>query len=194
GLKPGRGVVPAGPQAAEYLHGAAVDGVVSRTVRDTAALLDVLTAAPDPGGPYPAVTRPEAGYAELARRPPRRLRIGFATDSPLGTPVSPHAVAAVEETAKLLEQLGHTLEPARTGIDERQLAFDFLALWSASLAATVDEVRAATGARRSAFELDTHLVATAGRVQRASGYITAHNRWNTYNRQLAAFHQDYDLL
>lgn len=194
GLKPGRGVVPAGPHAAEYLHGAAVDGVVSRTVRDTAALLDVLTAAPDPGGPYPAVTRPEAGYAELARRPPRRLRIGFATDSPLGTPVSPYAVAAVEETAKLLEQLGHTLEPARTGIDERQLAFDFLAMWSASLAATVDEVRAGTGARRSAFELDTHLVASAGRVQRASEYITAHNRWNTYNRQLAAFHQDYDLL
>ncbi|MFF5140645.1 amidase [Streptomyces sp. NPDC013157] len=194
GLKPGRGIVPAGPQAAEHLHGAAVNGVVSRSVRDTAALLDVLTAAPDPGGPYPAPARPEAGYAELARHAPRRLRIGFATDSPLGTPISSHAVAAVEETVKLLEELGHTLEPARTGIDERQLAFDFLAVWSASLAATIDEVRAATGARRSDFELDTHLIAAAGRIQRANDYITTHNRWNTYNRRLATFHQDYDLL
>jgi amidase len=194
GLKPGRGVVPAGPQAAEHLHGAAVDGVVSRTVRDTAALLDVLTAAPDAGAPYLAAARPGSGYAELAGRPPRPLRIGFATASPLGTPVSPHAVAAVEETAKLLEDLGHTVEAASTGIDERQLAFDFLAMYSASLAAAVDEVRAATGAGRSAFELDTHLLAAAGRVQRASDYVTAHNRWNTYNRLLAAFHQDYDLL
>ncbi|TMR87987.1 amidase, partial [Nonomuraea basaltis] len=194
GLKPGRGIVPAGPRAAEHLHGAAVNGVVSRSVRDTAALLDVLTATPDPGGPYPAAARPGAGYAELARRAPRPLRIGFAIDSPLGTPVSPHAVAAVEETAKLLEELGHTLEPTRTGIDERQLAFDFLAMWSASLAATVDEVRAATGVRRSGFELDTHLIAAAGRIQRANDYITTHSRWNTYNRQLATFHQGYDLL
>jgi amidase len=122
------------------------------------------------------------------------LRIGLTTDSPLGTPVSPHAIAAVEKAAKLLEALGHTLEPARTGIDERQLAFDFLSIWYASAAATIDEIRASSGARRSAFELDTHLLAAAGRVQRASADATAHNRWNTCNRQLAAFHQDYDLL
>ena len=194
GLKPGRGLVPAGPLAAEHLHGAAVNGVLSRSVRDTAALLDVLTAGPDPGGPYPAPARPEGGYAQAARRAPRMLRIGYATDSPLGTPVSPDAVAAVEQTAALLEELGHTLEPARTGIDERQLAFDFLAMWTASLTAIVDETRGRTGAGRSDFELDTLLLAAAGRIQRAHHYIAAHNRWNGYNRRLAAFHEDYDLL
>ncbi|UYM23209.1 amidase [Streptomyces albus] len=113
GLKPGRGLVPAGPATAEDLHGAATNGAVSRTVRDSAALLDVLTARPDPGGPYLAA-RPELPYAELARRP-RPLRIGFTTRSPIGTEVDPHAVAAVDETVGLLARLGHQVElPNRT--------------------------------------------------------------------------------
>lgn len=194
GLKPGRGVVPAGPRAAELVGGAAVDGVVSRSVRDTAVLLDVLTADPDPGGPYAAPARPAGGYAQAALRPPRRLRIGFSTDSPLGTAVSPHAVAAVEQTAALLEGLGHAVEPAGTGIDERRLALDFLSMWTAALAADVEQARSVTGARRSEFELDTLLLAAAGRAQRAHRYIAARDGWNVYNRRLAAFHNEYDLL
>ncbi|WP_411094545.1 amidase [Streptomyces sp. 021-3] len=192
GLKPGRGLVPAGPATAEDLHGAATNGAVSRTVRDSAALLDVLTARPDPGGPYLAA-RPELPYAELARRP-RPLRIGFTTRSPIGTEVDPHAVAAVDETAKLLARLGHEVEPAEPEIDHRQLALDFLAMWTTQLAQTVDEIRRATGAGPGDFELDTHLLAAAGRSLPAPRYFAAHQRWNTYSRQLAAFHERYDLL
>ncbi|MFD0197318.1 amidase [Streptomyces albidoflavus] len=192
GLKPGRGLVPAGPATAEDLHGAATNGAVSRTVRDSAALLDVLTARPDPGGPYLAA-RPELPYAELARRP-RPLRIGFTTRSPIGTEVDPHAVAAVDETAKLLARLGHEVEPAEPEIDHRQLALDFLAMWTTQLAQTVDEIRRATGAGPGDFELDTHLLAAAGRSLPAPRYFAAHQRWNTYSRQLAAFHDRYDLL
>ncbi|MGW9521608.1 amidase [Streptomyces diastaticus] len=192
GLKPGRGLVPAGPAAAEDLHGAATNGAVSRTVRDSAALLDVLTARPDPGGPYLAA-RPELPYAELARRP-RKLRIGFTTRSPIGTEVDPHAVAAVDETAKLLAHLGHEVEPAEPEIDHRQLALDFLAMWTTQLAQTVDEIRRTTGAGPGDFELDTHLLAAAGRSLPAPRYFAAHQRWNTYSRQLAAFHSRYDLL
>ncbi|GAA2558135.1 amidase family protein [Streptomyces koyangensis] len=192
GLKPGRGLVPAGPATAEDLHGAATNGAVSRTVRDSAALLDVLTARPDPGGPYLAA-RPELPYAELARRP-RPLRIGFTTRSPIGTEVDPHAVAAVDETAKLLAHLGHEVEPAEPEIDHRQLALDFLAMWTTQLAQTVDEIRRTTGAGPGDFELDTHLLAAAGRSLPAPRYFAAHQRWNTYSRQLAAFHDRYDLL
>ncbi|MGA5293549.1 amidase [Streptomyces koyangensis] len=192
GLKPGRGLVPAGPATAEDLHGAATNGAVSRTVRDSAALLDVLTARPDPGGPYLAA-RPELPYAELARRP-RPLRIGFTTRSPIGTEVDPHAVAAVDETAKLLAHLGHEVEPAEPEIDHRQLALDFLAMWTTQLAQTVDEIRRTTGAGPDDFELDTHLLAAAGRSLPAPRYFAAHQRWNTYSRQLAAFHDRYDLL
>ncbi|REF00014.1 amidase [Thermomonospora umbrina] len=194
GLKPGRGLTPFGPYAAESLHGAAAQGVVSRTVRDTAAMLDVITSAADPYGPYLAASPPAGGYAEPARREPGPLRIGFTTASPLGTPVDPQAIAAVERTAALLEDLGHTVEPATTGIDESGLATDFLIMWAATMASTIDQIRAETGAPNSAFELDTRLLAAAGRARSASDYVTVHQRWNVYGRRLAAFHETYDLL
>ncbi|GAA1259848.1 amidase [Kitasatospora nipponensis] len=193
GLKPGRGLLPAGPTAAEYLMGAATDGVISRTVRDSALMLDVLTARPDPGGPY-LHARPELPYSELARRTPRRLRIGFATRSPIGTEVDPEAARAVEDAAALLAGLGHDVEAADPAIDERQLAFDFLTMWTTRVAHTLDEIRRTEGVGHEAFELDTQVLAAAGRGLGAVQYYEAHNRWNVYNRQLAAFHAGYDLL
>ncbi|MFD8825448.1 amidase [Streptomyces sp. NPDC059605] len=192
GLKPGRGLVPAGPAVAEHLHGAATDGVISRSVRDSAAMLDVLTARPDPAGPY-LHARPELPYAELARRP-RKLRIGFTTRSPIDTEVDPQAVAAVEDATALLRGLGHDVEPVEPRIDQRQLALDFLAMWTTQLAHTVDAIRGTTGAGPEDFELDTHLLAAAGRGLKAPAYYAAHDRWNVYSRQLAAFHADHDLL
>ncbi|MES9509824.1 amidase [Streptomyces sp. NPDC000609] len=192
GLKPGRGLVPAGPSVAEHLHGAATEGVISRSVRDSAAMLDVLTSRPDAAGPY-LHARPELPYAELARRP-RTLRIGFSTRSPIDTEVDPQAVAAVEDAAVLLRHLGHDVEPAEPEIDQRQLALDFLAMWTTQLAHTVDGILRSTGAGPEDFELDTHLLAAAGRKLKAPAYYAAHDRWNTYSRQLTSFHSRYDLL
>ncbi|MBB1259827.1 amidase [Streptomyces alkaliterrae] len=193
GLKPGRGLVPSGPDHAEYLQGAATDGVLSRTVRDSALMLDLLTAEPDPSGPYlPA--RPDTGYVDQAARPPGRLRIGFTTRSPLDTPVDPEAVAAVEDAARLLADLGHDVEPAEPRIDGHRLAEDFLAVWYTGLAADVAHVRRVTGARDTDFELDTRLMAAAGRSMRAPAYFAANHRWNEHSRTLAAFHAEYDLL
>ncbi len=192
GLKPGRGLVPDGPDAAERMHGAAVTGVVSRSVRDTAAVLDVLT-RPDPTGPYLSA-RPAVAYAELARRGPGTLRIGYSTASPLGTPVSPDAIAAVDDAAALLESLGHHLEPATSGVDERQLAKDFFTMWFAEMAAQVDAARRDTGCGMDAFELDTLIMAALGRATSAPAHVASHNRWNDHIRRLAAFHERYDLL
>ncbi|GAA4548111.1 amidase [Amycolatopsis samaneae] len=193
GLKPGRGLVPCGPDSAESLHGAATDGVLSRSVRDTAAMLDVLTRRPDPGGPYLAAV-PETPYAELARREPGKLRIGYTTYSPLGTEVHPEAVAAVDDAAALLTKLGHDVEPADPGTDGAQLARDFLTMWCASSAATIAEIQRTTGAPDRDFELDTRLLAAAAMATRAPEYVAAHQRWNTHTRALAAFHENYDLL
>ncbi|MEU5389327.1 amidase family protein, partial [Kitasatospora cineracea] len=111
-----------------------------------------------------------------------------------GTEVHPQAVAAVADAAALLEELGHHVEEADTGIDERGLAMDFLAMWATETAATVDEVKRLTGSGNAGFELDTHVLAAAGRRLRAPAYYAAHQRWNRYNRQLAAFHTRHDLL
>ncbi|MGW7708831.1 amidase family protein [Streptomyces sp. NPDC054771] len=122
------------------------------------------------------------------------MRIGFSTRSPIDTEVDPQAVAAVEDAAVLLRHLGHDVEPAEPEIDQRQLALDFLAMWTTQLAHTVDGIRRSTGAGPEDFELDTHLLAAAGRKLKAPAYYAAHDRWNTYSRQLASFHSRYDLL
>ncbi|GGV10582.1 amidase [Streptomyces spectabilis] len=193
GLKPGRGLVPAGPAYGELLAGAATDGVVSRTVRDSAALLDVLTAHPDPGGPYLAA-RPEEPYAELARRTPRRLRVGVSTRSPIGTPVAREAVEAVDAAVKLLTGLGHEVEEAEPAVDGLRMADDFMTMYAVENAAALAELKHRTGAGDDQFELDTHLIAAAGRAVGAVEHSVRHARWNTYARQLAAFHQTYDVL
>ncbi|MCD0449768.1 amidase [Actinocorallia sp. API 0066] len=193
GLKPGRGLLSCGPGYAEYFHGAATEGVITRTVRDSAALLDVMTAIDDPGGPY-RTAKPDTPYAELARREPGRLRIGFTSRSPLGTPVDAEAVTAVESAAALLTELGHDVEPAEPEIDGVRMAQDFLMMWGAEAAATVARIRREGGARPRDFELDTRLLAGAARSVRAEAYLTALERWNGYTRALAAFHARYDLL
>ncbi|WJV50404.1 amidase [Streptomyces flavofungini] len=193
GLKPGRGLVPAGPAYGELLAGAATDGVVSRTVRDSAALLDVLTARPDPGAPFLAA-RPDEPYAELARRTPPKLRVGVSTRSPIGTPVSREAVEAVDTAVKLLVGLGHEVEEAEPHIDGLRMADDFMAMYAAENAATLAELKHRTGADDEQFELDTRLLAAAGRAIGAVEHTVRHTRWNTYTRQLAAFHETYDIL
>ncbi|TCO44276.1 amidase [Actinocrispum wychmicini] len=193
GLKAGRGVVPCGPRTAEQLYGAATDGVISRTVRDSAAMLDVLTARPDLGGPYLSA-HPDTPYAELARRAPGKLRIGYTTTSPIGTPVHPEAVAAVDEAVALLGKLGHDVSPAEPDIDGSQLAQDFLKMWAGEAAATIAEIRRMTGAAITDFELDNRLLAASARGIRAPEYAARHRQWNTYSRALAKFHETYDVL
>jgi amidase len=191
GLKPGRGLVPSGPKVAEPWNGASTNGVISRSVRDSAAMLDVL-AQPDLAGPYLSA-RPEKPYAELARQIPGKLRIGFSATSPAGTPVHPQAVAAVEDAVRLLQSLGHEVEPAEPAVDGRQLALDFLVMLYTEAARTIADARA-IGARPQDFEVDTRMAGAVSRAYTAADYAASLRRWNDYARALAAFHQTYDVL
>lgn len=115
GLKPSRGRATLGPMQADFFYGAAHFLCVSRTVRDTAAFLDVTSGAL-PGDPYntPAPARP---WLEETGSEPGRLRIGFTTADPHGRPVHDECVAAVRNAAKLLESLGHDVEEHDMEID-----------------------------------------------------------------------------
>ncbi len=110
GLKPSRGRISSDP-AGESWAGATTDGVLTRTVRDTAALLDVL-AGPQPGDPYSAPP-PSRPYVAEVGADPGRLRIGLLDSPPQhGRESDPDSVAAVARTADLLARLGHQVEPA----------------------------------------------------------------------------------
>lgn len=191
GLKPGRGRVSMGPRVAEGMFGAAVQGVLSRSVRDSAAMLDVLQ-MPEAYGPYPML-RPPVPYRQLIETPPRRLRIGFSSASPIGTPVHADAVAAVEQAARLLASLGHHVEEAAPAVDGVQLADDFATVWFCMSALLVDEVCRATGAALRDFEADTRLMASIGMRTSSLELMRAQMNWHTHSQALAAFHARYDL-
>lgn len=191
GLKPGRGLVPAGPVKAEHSHGSSVDGVISRSVRDSAAALDTVV-GPYPGGPYPAAI-PERGFSAEVEREPGRLKIGFTGESAFGA-AHPESAAALQDAAALLESLGHDVEPVTPPVDLAALADDYLKASSVSLALGIAEIMAATGAPESWFELDSRIFAMTGRGVRGPDYLATLQRWHGHTRRLAEFHERYDLL
>ena len=152
GLKPGRGRTPWGPEFTEAQHGMAVNHVLTRSVRDSARILDQ-THGEETGSLF-RIAPPQGLYSDAAARSPGKLRIGFSTASPLGMSVDPEAVKAVEDTARLLEDLGHEVEEATPQIDMRQMCMDWLYVWFAQCAVNVDEVQAQTGSGPEGFEAD----------------------------------------
>jgi len=192
GLKPGRARVPGGPLRSDMMHGASVDHVVSRSVRDSAAMLDAIA-----GYEHGAIARlaaPDTSWFEAIGTPPKTLRIGVLDESPLDIPLHAEARTAVDHTVRLLESLGHHVERAAPAIDGLQLGRDFLSMWFTQMALAVDEVRAQTGAKADAFELDTRAMAHVGHAFSVTEYLAMFNRWQGYRHALADFHADYDLL
>lgn len=119
GMKTTRDRNPNGQHDTDRAIGLSVDHVVSRTVRDSAAMLDA-TGYPEANSPfaYPSKERP---YMEEISRAPGKLRIGFSSETPLGKPVDPEIRAALERTAETLKHLGHDVREEGLGIDYRLL-------------------------------------------------------------------------
>ena len=115
GFKPTRARLPDGPYAGEGWAGMAIDGFLTRSVRDTATMLDACEGA-DLGAPYWAPPLGK-GHAAAISRPPRRLRIGICDTTFTGEPIHPEVADAVRAAGKLLESLGHHVEPARPRAD-----------------------------------------------------------------------------
>jgi amidase len=191
GLKPGRGRTPSGPLAGEALHGAAMNHVLTWSVRDSAAFLDATHG--DERGSVVRLAPPERCYVDEAARDPRKLRIAFSTRSPLGMPLHPEAVAAVERTAKRLEGLGHELEHAEPAIDGVELARHFLRVWFAQLALQVRLVRRTCEVRSRDFELDTLAMEAVGASYGAVDYAESYVQWLRYGYALSEFFSRYDV-
>ncbi|MEO6881209.1 MAG: amidase [Mycobacteriaceae bacterium] len=190
GLKPGRGLVPSGPDRDEGVFGASTPGVLTRSVRDTAALLDVLI-APDRTARYRS-RLPDRPLLNEVGVDPGRLRVGYTTSSGLVDAVHPEAVAAVTDAAALLADLGHHVEEARTTYDDRAVARDFLTVWFVNAGHQVNGIRAITGGED--VELDTRIMAAIGRATPAPELMAALEGWHTHAAALAEVHSRYDLL
>lgn len=191
GFKPGRGVNPFGPEQGENMHGAACNHILSRSVRDSAAMLDLTKGAETASLFHPQL--PEQSYLEAIKTAPRPLRIAFCHQSPINTFVDKEARYAVESSAHLLRSLGHYVEEAQPDIDGIQLARDFLAIWFVQAALDVDKVRKITGCGSRNFELDTRVIAAIGRNISACDYASAYQRWLQYSYKMGIFFKQYDI-
>lgn len=191
GLKPSRGRISSGPFVGEAWTGASSDHVVTRTVRDSAAMLDLLS-GPAVGDPF-VIAPPAEPYAEQMLRSPERLRIGVFTSSPYDTEVAPECIEAVEETARTLEGLGHYVEYARPEFDGMALARCYLGLYFGEVSALMDRAREQFGATDDDFEIDTRLIGLLGRTMPLPDYVRRRQQWNDFARALGTFFESYDL-
>ncbi len=191
GLKPSRGRISSGPFVGEAWTGASMDHVVTRTVRDSAAMLDVLS-GPAVGDPF-LIPPPSAPFSDLMQQAPKPLRIGVFTSSPYHTDVAQECVDAVEDTARMLESLGHRVEYARPDFDGMALARCYLGLYFGEVSTLVDYAKNELAARDSDFELDTRLIDMLGRTMALPEYVRRRQQWNDFSRALGVYFQSYDL-
>lgn len=196
GLKPSRARVSSGPAFADLWAGYSSALVVSKSVRDSAAALDFLSGSKS-GDPYGVIesNKPEQNYLGDSKLPCRKLKIAVNTDSPLGSPVDPDAVKAVEETVKLLESLGHRCEYAKPDINGEQVAEGFFTVYYAYMSAKVQAVVREFGAAkaRDLVELDTQVLACIGNAINSGQFVATRDEWNQITRTMATFLGDYDL-
>ncbi len=193
GLKPSRGRIPTGPDFGELWQGAVVEHVITRTVRDSAAMLDSIWGA-DVGAPF-IVAAPERPYLEETRREPPRLRIAFNSRSPIGTPVHPENEKAVLQTALTLQKLGHDVEEACPDLDGKALARTYLSMLYGEVAADLKDLGLVLGrpARPQDVETGTWTLGLLGRCESAAAMAGARRQWGRAARTMGRFHETYDL-
>lgn len=190
GLRPSRGRVSVGPAHGEIWEGASSDLVISRSVRDSALALDLLSGFVT-GDPF-HVAQSDVPFVEQLSVEPKRLRIAYCTTSPLGTPMDPAAFAAVADAVDLLASLGHELVEDHPEIDGSAVARCYIEMYFGQVSATLAEAQS-RGARNTDFELTTRLLGAIGDGVSAGRYVQSRRQWNEFARALGEFHERYDL-
>ena len=196
GLKPTRQRISEGPIIGDNMSGLTVELVVSKSVRDTAAILEAVH-GPAPGDPYVAPP-PSRPYTEEVGAEVGRLRIGLLTEPQLEAEPNEVVAEAARDAARLLESLGHTVEESYpTGFEELDLLDCFLTRWMAGQAATLDQLGMVFGREIGPGDVEplTWALAEEGRRRSAARYLTAVGQHQLVSRIVAAwFGSGFDLL
>ena len=193
GLKPTRGRNTLAPNAGDNWQGFVAEHVVSRSVRDTAALLDA-TAGYHPGDPHIAPVPQRPFLAEVGAAP-GRLRIGVALHEAAGERFHPDAAAAVAATARLLEGLGHVVEEASPQYDAALLLEAFMTYFAAGVGHVIEEHAALTGKvpTADAIEGNNLWLWEQSKHIGCTDYLRAVAKQNTVSRRFARFFDTYDV-
>lgn len=194
GLKPTRARVSTAPDGGEYWNGLVIEHVITRSVRDSAAVLDA-SDGPKLGDYYaaPPKARP---FLEEVGADPGKLKIAFSAKPPFDAEISPDCIAAMEDTARLCEALGHHVEEAQPDFDGEQMAKDIGDLLKIHLAYGTQDLAAVTGRQIGPDTVERASLALAerGRKLSAVDMLAILERNTLLARKVAPFWEDYDLL
>jgi len=194
GHKPSRARNPSGPTASEHWSGYVSEHVLTRTVRDSAAMLDA-THGPDDTTPYFAAPI-EGTFLGATESDPRPLRIAFHSDPAMPAAVHPDCRAAVEDAARLCAELGHHVEEVPPRHDTVALGRAFLVVIGANVAAEIREGEEIRDRRATSkdFELTTWVAHMLGKAVTAEDFLVAYRALLTETRRLVDVYRDYDLV
>jgi amidase len=197
GLKPSRGRVSLGPQESEGWGGFVVRHVLTRSVRDSAAILGVLEGYVT--GDYYTAPPPARPYLDEVGDATARLRIGIRTEAPAAVaPTDPACVAATEDAARLLESLGHTVEVASpAALDEAALIEAFSTIMFAALGAEILDIEALLGRPVTADDVEalTWMYVEMSRTITGAAYVQALHEAQRWTRRAVSWWADgFDLL
>jgi amidase len=196
GLKPSRQRTSEGPLAGDFMSGLTAELCVSRSVRDTAALLEAVHGAA-PGDPYvaPAPLRP---YTDEVGADPGKLRIALWTETVIEQDADPEVVAAARAGAEALEGLGHEIEePDMSALQSVDMVEPFLVRWAAGQAQALGQLGMVGGQPIGPDDVEplTWALAEIGRARSAGQYLEAVGQHQVLSRMIAAVHESgFDLL
>lgn len=194
GLKPTRGRTSVGPGVGRQWQGAAIDFVLTRSVRDSATMLTNLQTIQEEAA-FQTPLFP-GKYEEAMKKPfDRPLKVGFTTKSPVGTPVSSDAVKAVQKVVEWLEAEGHEVEEADNQIDGKQLMRNYFLMNSGEISALTSQIETMLGRplQLEDVEIETWMLHRAGQQVSAAEFTSSLASWDEAAAQMAAYHQQYDF-
>lgn len=193
GLKPTRARNPLGPDFGDIMGGLVAEHAITRSVRDSAALLDA-TSGPDTGDPYwaPPPGRP---FLQEVGAKPGCLRVAFSTETVTKVKLHRDCVSAVRDAAALCEELGHEVVEAAPEVDGELLSDTFMVLWASGCAATLESIAHIRGRNPSPKNVEplTWALGEMGRKHNSTEYLLALQTLQRLARQVACFFIDYDL-
>ncbi|MFD1032557.1 amidase family protein [Metaplanococcus flavidus] len=194
GLKPTRGRMPVGPGAGRQWQGASIDFVLTKTIRDSSAMLALLQTV-QPAAAFHTPLFPGKYGEEMERSFSRPMKIAYTSESPVGTPVSEDARQAVLKTVKWLEQQGHEIEEKGNGIDGAGLMRDYYLMNSGEMALLARNLEKAAGRELTVgdMEIESWLLSRAGLKVSAADYSASLASWDAAAAKMAALHDSYDF-
>ncbi|MFX0077773.1 MAG: amidase [Candidatus Hermodarchaeota archaeon] len=193
GIKPTRARNPLAPTHGDIQSGLVVEHALTRSVRDSAALLDA-TSGPDVGDPYWAPP-PKRPFLQEVGADPGKLRIAYTSKAITGEVAHKECVKAIDKTVSLCSEHGHQLIEANPSFDIQAMYQNFVALWSGGVTAVFRNIEQLRGSPVLQEEVEplTWELAKIGRQFTAGDYLFSIMVLQQISRDIARFFQEYDI-